>query len=290
MGGFYWLASYPKSGNTWLRLALASLERGGASIDFTLDDPWVAGAFGRGMFDSVLEIGSSDLTHEECETLRPRVYELLAGQSETPMIRKVHDAWTLTPRGEPLFPPAVTLGAIYVVRDPRDVAISLGAFLGKTIDQVIDRMADPGASLAETRESLRPNLRQRLLTWSGHVESWMGATGVRVLTIRYEDMLADPVAVLGRVADFVGWTVSPSTLAAAVRSTSFDTLQAEEDRHGFREKPATADRFFRRGVAGEWADTLTLEQVARLERGHGRSMTRLGYALASSPSGAPLLG
>lgn len=280
MTGFYWLASYPKSGNTWLRLALLSIYQGGQPVDFVDETGWFPQAAAREAFDRALEIESSDLTEDEIEVLRPHAYELLAREASEPLIRKVHDAFLMTKAGEPMFPPSLTLGAIYIVRDPRDVAVSFSHHLGRSIDQAIETMGATNAALARKRGILDGQLRQRMLTWSGHVESWLDA-GVRLLLIRYEEMLADPVGNLGKAAAFLGWRTEPDVIAKAAELTSFDRLRAEEQKHGFRERRSRTTNFFRRGVAGGWRDSLTPEQVHRIEQDHGRVMTRLGYALST---------
>src|SRR4030067_3581246 len=187
MTGFYWLASYPKSGNTWLRLFLASLDRGGIPIDINNKQfDTQVGAL-RLPFDQFLDIESTDLTVSEIISYLPRKYEIEAASANNPLLRKVHDAYLITPKGEPLFPPAVTLGVIYLARDPRDVAVSFALHLGKSIDQTITMMADPQAMLSSERQRQTTQFPQFLYSWSSHVKSWLAAPGIRRLVLRYED-------------------------------------------------------------------------------------------------------
>ena len=276
MSGYHWLASYPKSGNTWLRLALSSLARGGAPPDFAAEDRFAPIASDRTAFDLLLDVDSADLTDDEAEALRPRFHEIDAGRYAEPQLRKVHDAWTRTPAGEPLFPPALTLGAVYLVRDPRDVAVSLAHHLGIDLDRTIAFMGRADAALAMGGRGGVPQLRQRLLTWSAHVRSWLDAPAPPLL-LRYEDMLADPAATLARAARHLGRAAAPEAVARAAAATRFEALRAAEARHGFAERPKTAGRFFRRGIAGGWRDTLTPAQAARIEADHGGVMADLGY-------------
>lgn len=273
MTGFVWLASYPKSGNTWLRLMLQSLLAGGQAVDFRAPEVFAPIAASRTELEAVLDVPAGELTEEEAEILRPRLYEELMGARSAPLYRKVHDACRLTAAGEPLFSPAVTRQTVYIVRDPRDVAVSLAHHTGRSIDQAIALMADPQATfgLADRRQ-----LRQVLTDWSGHVESWL-RDGPALLLLRYEDMLADPVAALGRVVRHLGLKAPTGDLDRAVAATRFDRLRAAEDRDGFRESPVAAERFFRQGVAGGWRTALTPAQARRLVTAHGAVMDRLGY-------------
>lgn len=276
MSGFFWLASYPKSGNTWLRLALQSVQRGGEAPDFSEKAGFAPIASARQSFDDSLGVESSDLTDEEILLLRPRFYETQAAQAAAPLLRKVHDAWILTPAGEPLFPPAVTLGTVYLVRDPRDIVASLANHNGTSLDEAVASLGNPATIIGHTDSRLAEQLAQRLLSWSGHVSSWLDSP-VAPLMLRYEDMLAKPQAVLRRVVDFLGWQAEDAVLARALTATRFEALRAAEDQHGFRERTYRSHRFFRRGQSGGWQHELDAAQVARIEADHGAVMRRLGY-------------
>jgi aryl sulfotransferase len=275
MNGFYWLASYPKSGNTWLRIFLQSLIAGGKEVNLNALD-LVSSVGSREHFDRILDIASSDLTDDEIARARPAQYKIESLEARHPLIRKVHDVWGLTPAGESLFPSELTLGAVYIVRDPRDVAVSYAHHMSWTVDRTIAFMANPSAVIAMSKRRIALQLPQHLSSWSRHVESWLDAP-VRLLLIKYEDMLADPVVRFGEVARFLGIDSTPVAIEAAVNATRFDRLRAVEDKNGFTECMSGADRFFRRGVAGGWRDTLSSEQVVRIEADHRSMMRKLGY-------------
>src|SRR5207237_10578443 len=120
-GGIWWLASYPKSGNTWLRAILATL-MSGKPVDINAMAFLGPHAASRSHFDRALGVDSTSLSYEQELNLRPRVYEILAADAERPLYCKTHVAYLATPAGEALFPATATRGAICVVRDPRAVA------------------------------------------------------------------------------------------------------------------------------------------------------------------------
>lgn len=276
MNGFYWLASYPKSGNTWLRLFLESLHLGGNTPNINALQAVGRNAANRYAFDRILDIVSSDLTDDEITCARPRQYEIEAREAQAPLLRKAHDAWRLTPVGESLFPPALTLGAIYIVRDPRDVAVSLAHHTNRTIDQSIQRMCDPEAVMERGLCSVPSELPQLLMSWSQHARSWLEAP-VPLLLLKYEDLLADPEAHFGKVAQFLQTGAAPDKIAAAVEAVRFERLRAIEEREGFAERQPGMERFFRRGITGGWRDSLSSGQAGRIESVHGDMMRRLGY-------------
>lgn len=287
----FWIASYPKSGNTWMRILLANLQAtDGAPVRINAIPRMGGGiAASREVFDEVLLIDSGLLTQDEIDILRPRLHEELARtgdpgepDSERPAIcfNKVHDAYTLTAKGEPLLAGARGAdGAIVIVRDPRDVAVSLAHHSDLTIDGAIAFMASPRAAFRNTRRATL--LRQRLLAWHLHVASWLDQRDVPLHLVRYEDMLGDTRSMLRQVAAFAGLRVTDEDADRAVRYSAFAELRRQEQQEGFRESPLPAQHqnFFRRGEAGGWRDQLSPAQVGRIEAAHGATMRRLGYRL-----------
>src|ERR1700691_997320 len=108
MNRIVWLASYPKSGNTWLRAFLCNFERGGdipASIN-ELNNGIISSD--RSMADNALGVECSDLTPREIDLVRPAIYQRIAEQSPETLYLKTHDAYTLNANAQPLFPADVT--------------------------------------------------------------------------------------------------------------------------------------------------------------------------------------
>lgn len=274
-----WIASYPKSGNTWMRLALTSLLNGGAGVDINaFRRSGDTGAFNRKIFDDLAGAESSELTEEEILAARPATFRLWAAEGGGPHLLKVHEAYIDTPRGEPLFPAEVSRAAVHIVRDPRDVAVSTVRLYGKDVDAVIARMAKSDYVQSSNLYQVNPTLPQPLSSWSIHAESWMDRPDFPVLTLRYEDMLTDMATALRRAADIIGVTAGDAAIAGAVAATRFDVLRRQETEKGFYENSSSsAAPFFRRGAAGGWRNDLTPAQAARIVADHGPMMERLGY-------------
>lgn len=272
-----WLASYPKSGNTWFRAFLtALLNPGSTDIDINnLHQTTIASS--RQLFDEMTGIASSDLEQEEIDRLRPLVYLQNARESEEVLYHKVHDAWTLLPDGQPLFPPEVTKAALYFIRNPLDVAVSFAHHLNTSLEKTIAILNNPEYAFCQRTDRLHNQLRQRLLTWSGHVKSWVDDSGLPVLVMRYEDMKARPAETFSRAADFIGLHYSPAEIVAALDRASFARLQQQEMEKGFSEKNARSGIFFRKGEAGDWKNVLSAAQVERVTQAHREVMERFGY-------------
>jgi aryl sulfotransferase len=291
-----WLASYPKSGNTWFRMLVANLSaKDDKPIDIN-DLPERGGiASARGPFDYLTLIDSGLLTHDEIDYLRPRIYEELARGSQDdehdkpedePPVRfvKVHDAYTLTPKGEPLLGGRGGAdGAIVIVRDPRDVAPSLANHNRVDIDNAITLMNNRDAVYCAKAGQLDTQLRQKVPGWSGHIASWLDQTDIPVHLIRYEDLQADTAVIFGAALAFASRPATDAEVRRAVGYADFAELRRQEQDKGFSETPRRpGGQFFRRGEVGAWRDELSAEQVARIEAAHAPMMRRLGYELAGA--------
>jgi hypothetical protein len=167
----------------------------------------------------------------------------------------------------------VTAGAIYVVRNPLDVALSYAHHLGATLDDIIALMERTGF---ETPASAT-HVPEHQSDWSSHVKSWTQRPDPALHVARYEDLKADPARHFGAIARFLGVTPEPARLEKAIRFSSFDALRQQEDKSGFIERTPVQDRFFRKGQVGEWRDRLSPAQVRRMVERHREQMLRFNY-------------
>lgn len=284
-----WLASYPKSGNTWFRILIHCLDlEPGATLDINRLGIQIAAA--RVPFEDATLIDSAILTRAEVECLRPRIHERpnpaigeLGNQAATEFV-KTHDAYSLTPLGEPLLAGARgAKGAILIVRDPRDLVSSLAVHKHVGVDEAIAFLDSPDAAFGDKPGGLARHLYQQLGRWSDHVAGWLNQRDISLHLVRYEDLRRDTARVLRDAMAFAGRAVSPEQVERAVRLADFGALQAQEARSGFRETARNATVFFRRGEAGAWRDELTPRQTRDIEVAHGPMMATIGYGLTFSP-------
>jgi aryl sulfotransferase len=273
-GQFGWLVSYPKSGNTWMRIMLQSLRNGGAPVD--INESIDSHILNREEFEEHFGVESSDLAAPEIDAVRPELHRAIARASKDPLIlRKVHDRCWLTASGERVFPPEVSRGAVYIVRDPRDVAVSFAHAYGLDLEEAVCYMGDSTKTFASNSSRLTLQLSQPVGSWSEHVVSWLDDAAMPLLLIRYEDMLAGSALELEKVARFLG--IPAEACAQAAAASGFSTLREQEDKRGFRERVPAAARFFRQGRSGEGKEKLSIRLHERIKTDHGAVMKRLGY-------------
>ncbi|MES2355951.1 MAG: sulfotransferase domain-containing protein [Pseudomonadota bacterium] len=275
-GGIFWLASYPKSGNTWFRAFLHNLQADSAEpVD--INEMYTAViASGRGWMDEIVGFNISDLTEDEVERLRPVAYRWLRHDKEISYL-KIHDAYTLLPDGEPLVSREGNLGALYIVRNPLDVAISFAGHMNCSIDRAIEMMGDREFRFGSNGKKLPEQLAQRLLSWSRHVASWVEADGISKEVIRYEDMKTRPLETFTRAAAFLKLPTERKRVEKAIRFSDIGELQRQENEKGFAERPMRMERFFRKGISGDWRTTLTPAQSEKIIADHFTMMRHFNY-------------
>jgi hypothetical protein len=274
MGKILWLASYPRSGNTWLRAFLHNLFRNTAEPydinrlqDLTLID---SDARWYRMFDSR---PAASLTKEEVAALRPKVHAAMTAAHRDTVFVKTHNA-LMDDRGAPMITLEHTAGAIYIVRNPLDVAVSYSHHFGLSPEDAVAAMNRPGNQSIANQENFVYELHG---SWSEHVQSWTATPSPGLHVVRYEDMAATPLETFGRVAAFLGLPVSRERIAQACRLSSFGVLRQQELERGFRERSRKSDRFFRAGEVGQGDRLLTPALIESLCRAHREAMSRFGY-------------
>jgi len=244
------LISYPKSGNTWTRFLVGNLVSEDRAVDFL----------------SIPEI----IPH--IDVMPKRFFESMP----RPRIINCHEPFD--PRYKRV---------IYVVRDPRDVAVSLYHFQRKR------RTIDDSYPMEQflTRFLAGDNVfPPRMGSWAQNVASWIAArqNTSGFLLLRYEDLLADAEGELAKVACLLGIKITPQRLARAVESSSAGSMRDLEKCQGERWHQSKGTRtdipFVRSASAGGWRSILSPACVAQMESVWGDIMTRLGYELSAAAS------
>jgi len=271
-----WLASYPKSGNTWARAFLRAYQ-------FDAYEPVDINQIGKiscsesrlTYFQAAASTKGKRLSNAEVDSLRRPVQERLARQIGRHQVVKTHNA-RLVCNGFSLIHDDLTRCAVYLVRNPLDVVDSFADHNGVSIDEAIGLMSDPAHRIGGPNQEF---VTQYLSTWSTHVRSWIHADDFPVLIIRYEDLLLDSLGVFRQLIQFLGWHFDEGRLTRAVRCSSFNALRQIEGRQGFQEVSAKSrsGKFFRRGQSGAWTERLSENQRQRLVNDHGETMQLLGY-------------
>jgi hypothetical protein len=274
MAGILWLASYPKSGNTWLRAFLHNLMRNATQPiePNRLNELTLGDGMARFFAPHARGRATIDMAAEDIAALRAAVQRDLAATSPDTVFVKTHN-WLGLDHGHPCIDMSLTAGAIYVVRNPLDVAPSLADHFGITLDQAIAQMADANARTL----NLKHRVPDVMSSWSNHVRSWTGKRNPGLHVMRYEDMAAKPLTAFTQLTRFLGLPASQERIDRAIRFSSFATLKKLESGLGFVERSSHSRAFFRQGEAGGWRRILSAAQVQRLCTDHREQMQAFGY-------------
>jgi len=273
MSNVLWLASYPKSGNTWVRAFLHNLlVDPDEPFDINRMSALTQGDSQAQWFRQLDPRSATTLSNREIAALRPRVHRLIAESARETVMVKTHNA-LIAVEGVSMITLEVTAGAIYVVRNPLDVALSYAHHLGATLDAIIELMGRTDFATPASEH----HVPEHQSDWSSHVQSWTQRPSSALHVVRYEDLKEDPLSYFGALARFLGLAVDDARIEKAIRFSSFDALRAQEDKGGFIERTPAQDRFFRSGASGEWRNKLSPAQIKRMVERHRTQMARFHY-------------
>jgi hypothetical protein len=237
------LVSYPKSGNTWVRLLAANLTHPTEAVSLLGADRIVPNVDGQSR----------------------KYFE----QMSRPRIIKSHYPFCQTYKR-----------VIYVVRDPRDVAVSQYHF------QIKRRVLEEESPIDEFIPKFITGEVCGYGSWGENVASWLGARlgDPNFLLVRYEDLLRQTLSEVERIATHLSLASTPELLTLAVERSSAKRMREMEKQEGTlwaSTKNTRQDLSFVRSASDrQWCSKLSRESVARIEEAWGELMDVLGYQLA----------
>jgi len=269
------LVSYPKSGNTWTRFLLGNLMNPEESITF-----------------ANVERKVPDIHAKSRKALK---------NSPRPRVIKSHECFD--PRYRRV---------IYIVRDPRDVAVSAyhydrkekNILDGFPVDTYVSTRfmktdeyfgawgEHAGSWLVNSKNVFQiSRLKNEFLgtigSWGENAMSWLGARGHdrEFLLVRYEDLLVDTQREMTRISEFLGLRASSERIARAIELSTADSMRRLEEQQSNAWVTTRNSRkdipFVRAATSGQWKEALPSTAVMEIETAWGPVMQLLGYPLSS---------
>lgn len=261
-----WIASYPKSGNTWVRCFIEAYITDNLNInhmytslpDIDLHD-----------YQSIAEFDISKLLPLDVVWFRNAVLfnKLMRTRENLPTIMKTHMA-NISFYDIPLIPPQLTHSAIYLVRDPRAIAVSMSRHNNVSIDKTIYDMNDANSFLSHNGA-----IGHLISTWSENVETWLD-TKFPTLVLRYEDLKADTENSFKKILEVLELDYDETKFNNALKLSSMNNLKKQEEKERFRESQKN-DKFF--GSSNPWETELSDTQIKMIELVHYEYMEKFGY-------------
>ncbi len=266
-----WIASYPKSGNTYVRSFLSHyIFEKNSCLNFEILKK-IPKFEQNKIFKKIIDknLLEDDLSYIKYSL---KVQEsLIENCNQDELIFKTHHFFgelnnhTFTNKENTLF-------FIYLIRDPREVIVSFANHNSMTIEeQLISFISE---------DKLRKKDMEVIVNWGLHYRSWKSFKSVPSLFIKYEDLVLDPQKYFKKIlvfmSKYIDIKIDEEKLNKTLDITKFDNLQNLENKIGFKEAPKNA-RFFNSGRIDSWKKKLTKEQLTKIENFYYNDMKDLGY-------------
>ena len=288
----FWLTSYPKSGNTWIRLILCALffTKEGNLNDFKIltkipkfdvlkNFEFVKNISNK---DYLTIFNKSDKYNQE--TLK--TYSKYWAEAEKRItITDGQFGFFKTHNGRIKVDSnlyaniSTTAGFLYIYRDPRDIVISYAKHLQKSTDFTVDYLVN-GQIIGNDKE--KDFLPEITLNWGDHYLSWKKFKEVPSIYIKYENLLENPDKEINNIIKFFynNYNVKIDNkdlkIKNIVQSTGFKNLVKLEKKYDFKER-LQSKKFFRVGKKNQWKDNLDQDKVAIIENKFNKIMKELNY-------------
>ncbi len=276
-----WIASYPKSGNTYLRSFISAYffsKKG--KFDFHL-------------LLNILQFPSIKFTknniHSEIEASKNWIFnqnQFFSGDKIH--FVKTHNTLNLF-KGNQFTTSDQTLGAIYIVRDPRNLISSLTHHYSLNYEQAFSKIVDINASLLEKSNNNDHSNFTFLSSWSNHYKSWKNSKDFKTLFIKYEDLENDKFNTFLKIIEFINILkkdkskINEKKLLNSINSTSFSNLRNKEEIEGFEESVLSVSgqkkRFFNLGFNNRWEKILPKNILIKLNKNLQKDLNDLEYKI-----------
>ena len=262
-----WIASYPKSGNTWVRsfvVAYYFCENGIFDVNkLSLIQDYPNKQF----FKETVKKGE---IHKHWDSSQKNICD-----EKKVKFLKTHNS-LITAFGNDFTKPEYSLGVIHVIRDPRNIITSLkNHYDFENYERALKFMQDENKIL-EDYPHLKNYAKTNIInSWRINYQSWMGNKNFRRLTIRYEDMIKDPQQTFKKLVVFINTLmrfkdkIDPKKLSNAIETTNFKSLQDIENKGKFSEnvyslKDNKKIKFFYQGPENDWKKNLDENMIKKM--------------------------
>ena len=274
-----WIASYPKSGNTWLRSIITSLL-------YTTD-----GIFDFKLIKKIKQFPTRNQFQEFTKNFNDineiSKFWLLAQDkinlTEEIKFFKTHNLNCAVNKNS-FTNKSHTLGTIYVVRDPRNLVNSIKNHYNKGNDEEAKNFLISKKILSRVPKDNEADIATLLGSWSDHYNFWTKKNS-NLLLIKYEDLILDTKKELERIIiylkKFMTVEINPEKIKNILSTTSFDHLKNLENKGLFNENVYDSKknkiRFFNKGPSNDWTKVLDKKIQDDIEKIFYKEMKELGY-------------
>ena len=275
-----WLASYPKSGNTWVRIFISTLLYSSEKTKVDINKQHLKQFPNRSNFKNLTnnflnldELSKNYISAQDIINLEKGI-----------KFYKTHSAnWKNFDKNYYFTNYENSLGVIHIVRDPRNVITSILDYYNKeNYQEALNFLIDRGKVVGGTKhESGVPTI---LLSWADHYNSWK-VFKKNYLLVKYENLLTDPVNEFLKITNFLGSIVKfkfeEKEILELIENCKFEKFSNQEDNHGFIDNSSTnkslRKKFFKLGPNNNWEKLLDSQIRVKIEKTFENEMKELQY-------------
>ena len=282
-----WIASYPKSGNTLLRSMLSAYF---FSTDGIYNFDLIKNIK---QFPNITLFENLDIDIKNEEEVIKNYIKVQENFNKKKSIQfcKTHSCLFNYKDKYPFTNLENSLGAIYIVRDPRNIVTSYANFSNISPDNVADMMIEKSYQSGNLYSDKTSGDRTTVLTgtWGSNFQTWKSFNHVnKYLLIKYEDLTNDPELVFNKILEFIynlnktKFEIDKIKFDNVIKTTSFKYMQSLESEYGFNESKNNSEtnekiRFFNLGPENNWKNLLDTKIVKKIETAFKKEMVELGY-------------
>ncbi len=275
-----WIASYPKCGNTWVRSLLSAYY-------FTQ-----GGEFNFSLLKNIKQFPSKEFFERKITSVEE------ASEMWVPIQKKIKDSKKIfflkthnvygAYKGNNFTTPEFTLGAINIVRDPRNVITSLMNHYSINEEEALKMLFSVHRNLRDKNDINDYTNYSFISSWSNNYNSWKISKNINKILIKYEDLESKRLETFLKILKFVnklmgkGDEIDNRKLKKSISSTDFEILKKKEKDEGFEEAvysndPGIKKPFFNLGSKNDYRKLLKIDTVKLIEKKFEKEMIELGY-------------
>ncbi len=289
----FFIASYPKSGNTLMRLILSSLFFTSDGIVNIKNIKNINLLENIKLLDMIKNINKKDFQNlEDINTLykyhlRIKEKNNLGFNEDFSFFKTHHILSSLN--GKNYVTPEFVRGIIYLMRDPRDVVVSWANHTNISLSKSVNAINNFYGCIGWQKHprSVLPdhiNPSVWVSSWKDHVESWTkNNMNVPTLIVKFEDLISKKETVIHTIINFfkdnygIKILNKEEKIKNIIKTSSFDKLKIIEENEGFDERLAGV--FFNKGQSNQWKKILTPVQIKNIEDVSKKVMQEYNYKL-----------
>ena len=277
-----WIASYPKSGNTWVRSFLTAY--------YFCDN----GVFDINKLNRIEDYPNKQFFKEqvkdgEIHNHWDESQKAIVNEKKIKFL-KTHNS-LITAFGNDFTSPKYSLGVIYIIRDPRNVITSVKNHNDfETYEKALEFMQNENTVISDYKHLKNFAKTNIINSWRINYQSWLSNNRYRRMTIKYEDLIRNPNQTLRDLVIFVNTIckfnngIDLKKLENAIQTTTFEKMQNLENTGEFTESVFSSKtnkkvNFFYLGPKNNWKDKLSKDLINKMNTYYKEDLKRFGYEI-----------